>query len=201
MASICLVLLTIVIVIHTLADGQVCKNGTVRLVRYGSFNEEYVQYCHDGEWHSLCAGGGTWSRVEANVVCRQLGLSGQRAKKGGDTTPTANPPYFMFGDTSCAGGESNIGECRIHTNSTCSDRAGWVKCQPANCTDGTVRLVGGFTNREGRVDFCTQGHWASICYNEVLADTVCNMLGFPMQGAMAKSTTSSIDPKVDYSDR
>ena len=109
----------------------------------------------------------------------------------------------MFGDTSCAGGESNIGECRIHTNSTCSDRAGWVKCQPgksihfcisklmlscytANCTDGTVRLVGGFTNREGRVDFCTQGHWASICYNEVLADTVCNMLGFPMQGNNAQ---------------
>ncbi len=38
---------------------------------------EYVQYCHDGEWHWLCAGGGSWTRVEANVVCRQLGFSGQ----------------------------------------------------------------------------------------------------------------------------
>ncbi len=38
--------------------------------------------------------------------------------------------------------------------------------------------------REGRVDVCTQGHWASICYNEdlKLAGTICKMLGFPMQG-------------------
>ena len=66
------------------------------------------------------------------------------------------------------------------------------------------------------MDFCTQGHWASVCYNEdlELAGTVCKMLGFPMQGnkihntifkmkctcytgAMAKSTNSSIDPIVD----
>ncbi len=43
---------------------------------YGFLMKEYVQYCHDGEWHWLCAGGGSWARVEANVVCRQLGLSG-----------------------------------------------------------------------------------------------------------------------------
>ncbi len=68
------------------------------------------------------------------------------------------------------------------------------------------------------MDVCTQGHWASICYNEdlELAGIICKMLGFPMQGnkmyntifkmkfkctnvytgAMAKSTTS-IDPKVN----
>ena len=108
----------------------------------------------------------------------------------------------MFGDISCAGGESSIGECRIHTSSTCSyNREGWVKCQlgkrinfcvsklilsatTADCTNGTVRLVGGTTNREGRVDFCIQGHWASICYNEdlELAGTFCKMLGFPIEG-------------------
>ncbi len=55
-----------------------CNNGFVQLVMlYTNSNEEYVQYCHDGKWHSLCAGGGNWTRVEANVVCRQLGHSGQ----------------------------------------------------------------------------------------------------------------------------
>ncbi|XP_064397352.1 uncharacterized protein LOC135344154 isoform X2 [Halichondria panicea] len=203
MASICLVLLTVVIVGQILADGQadVCNNGFVQLVMlYENSNEEYVQYCHDGKWHSLCTGG-TWSRVEANVVCRQLGLSGQGAKRGGSSrTQRASPSYFMFGDTSCAGGESNIGECTgISYPSECITNDGWVDCQPADCTNGTVRLVGGTTIREGRVDVCTQGHWASVCYNEdlELADTVCKMLGFPMQGAMANSTTSSIDPKVD----
>ena len=48
--------------------------------------------------------------------------------------------------------------------------------------------MGGTTIREGRVDFCTQGHWASVCYNEdlELAGTVCKMLGFPMQGNNAQ---------------
>ena len=36
--------------------------------------------------------------------------------------------YFMFSGR-CTGGESNIGECNIHT-STCNKSAGWVRCQP-----------------------------------------------------------------------
>ncbi len=56
----------------------VCNNGTVKLFeRNDNLAERYVQYCHDGKWHWLCTGGGSWTRVEANVVCRQLGLSGQ----------------------------------------------------------------------------------------------------------------------------
>ena len=128
-----------------------CNNGFVQLVMlYENSNEEYVQYCHDGKWHSLCTGG-TWSRVEANVVCRQLGLSGQGmlvlmilsymslqssqssgAKRGGSSrTQRASPSYFMFGDTSCAGGESNIGECTgISYPSECITNDGWVDCQP-----------------------------------------------------------------------
>ncbi len=126
-----------------------CNNGFVQLViLYENSNEEYVQYCHDGKWHFLCAGGGTWSRVEANVVCRQLGLSSQGmlvlmissymslqssgAKRGGGgRTPRTNQHYFMFGDTSCAGGERNIGECKgISYLSTCGNKEGWVECQP-----------------------------------------------------------------------
>ena len=71
-------------------------------------------------------------RLYIHVI--ELLLQSPGAKKGGGTAPTAIMPlYFMFSDTSCNGGESNIGECNIHTNSTCSDsnsRAGWVKCQP-----------------------------------------------------------------------
>ena len=44
----------------------------------------------------------------------------------------------------------------------------------AVCNNGTVKLSERKYN------------WASICYNKVLADTVCNMLGFPMQGNNAQ---------------
>ncbi len=49
-----------------------------------------------------------------------------------------------------------------------------------------MRLVGGSTIREGRVDVCTEGHWATVCYSEVLAGTVCKTLGFPVQGKNAQ---------------
>ena len=54
-----------------LYDCAVCNNGAVKLSVAGYFllKEKYVQYCHDGEWHWLCTGGGSWMRVEANVVC------------------------------------------------------------------------------------------------------------------------------------
>ena len=117
-----------------------CNNGAVKLSEEGGLfpNEKYIQFCHDGEWHSLCTGGGTWSRVEANVVCRQLGLSGQ--DMGYKLYMSLNYNYNhqeprkeviqhqqLIHPTLCLvthpGGESNIGECRIHTSNTCSEVA------------------------------------------------------------------------------
>ena len=33
-----------------------------------------------------------------------------------------------------------------------------------NCTDGDIRLVGGSTSYEGRVEFCFNSVWGTICY-------------------------------------
>ncbi len=56
-----------------------CENGTVRF----DLNQDlsigphagYVQHCIDGQWRYLCST--IFSRVEANVICRQLGYSDQ----------------------------------------------------------------------------------------------------------------------------
>ncbi len=48
-----------------------CTNGTIQL----SPEKNFVQYCINDQWRTLCAGGGTWTRVEANVICTQLGMS------------------------------------------------------------------------------------------------------------------------------
>ena len=50
-----------------------CEDGDVRLVRGYSLRGR-VEVCYDGVWGTVCSRG--WSREDANVVCRQLGLSG-----------------------------------------------------------------------------------------------------------------------------
>ena len=53
----------------------------------------------------------------------------------------------------------------------------------ANCSDGEIRLVGGSTNREGRVEVCVDGRWGTVCNNNPqLARTVCSQLGYPVLG-------------------
>ena len=57
----------------------------------------------------------------------------------------------------------------------------------ANCVNGDVRLVGGSTNREGRVEVCMNGRWGTVCNNnQQLAGTVCSQLGYSGDGKLDK---------------
>ena len=53
------------------------------------------------------------------------------------------------------------------------------------CNHGDVRLVGGTTVREGRVELCFGFQWVTICDNEwdnSDASVVCGQLGYSLQG-------------------
>ena len=50
----------------------VCNTTDIRLVDRSSSSKGRVEYCHDGEWKTVCVD--CWDRSNAIVVCRQLGL-------------------------------------------------------------------------------------------------------------------------------
>ena len=61
----------------------------------------------------------------------------------------------------------------------------------ANCYDGDVRLVGGTSPLNGRVEVCYHNQWGGVCshysWSQNQATVVCRQLGYPYDGVAYSS--------------
>ena len=65
-------------------------------------------------------------------------------------------------------------------------------CNLAICVEGEIRLVGGSTIREGRVEVCMDGRWGTVCgegWGDIQAGLICSTMGFPAQSKNIPQTT------------
>ncbi|CAI8040794.1 Scavenger receptor cysteine-rich domain-containing group B protein, partial [Geodia barretti] len=80
------------------------------------------------------------------------------------------------GDSVCSHSGIGIHNCRLGI-----EKAG-VICTNTTCEDGTVHLVGGDDVSRGRVEYCYQGAWYSVCASDwdesgLEAHVICRSLG------------------------
>ena len=64
------------------------------------------------------------------------------------------------------------------------------------CDDDDVRLFGGDTENEGRVEFCSMGRWTLVCHDfwdNNDAQVVCRQLGFNVEGKLTCLTSLMIN--------
>ncbi|XP_022100561.1 deleted in malignant brain tumors 1 protein-like [Acanthaster planci] len=157
---------------------------SVRLVGGASSYEGRVEVYYQGQWGTVCDD--EWDLNDANVVCRMLDLPPATRAWGGSHFGQGSGPIALD-DVSCYGYESSIADCQhrawfSHNCEHCEDAG--VTCGEIMTTPGpvSIRLVGGASSNEGRVEVYYQGQWGTVCddgWDIDDANVVCRMLDLP----------------------
>ncbi|XP_070567325.1 scavenger receptor cysteine-rich domain superfamily protein-like [Ptychodera flava] len=165
--------------------GVACQ-GLVSL-RGNSSHRGQVQVFYDLEWGAVCSEG--WDINDAHVVCRELGYSDGALRIFEETHSLRK--IWMSG-VDCEGYETTVFHCKTQSPFSSITSCSGNRYAGVECQDKSVRLVGGSTPYEGRVEVLIDNEWGTVYrdwFDSNAADVVCKQLGFSL-GQRQVSTTA-----------
>jgi hypothetical protein len=159
-----------------------------------------VEVCLDEAYGTVCDD--FWDHIDASVVCTQLGFSPFGAIGGGERYGD-DERNSVVNFISCNGSETRLLDCPFNVSGAderekcgplqdahviCQDKA--TTPPDTTCSDRDLRVVGGPTVREGRVEVCYNHAWGTVC-NEVYGPTAAGILCRELDFRPSSASTSS----------
>ncbi|XP_075606887.1 antigen WC1.1-like [Balearica regulorum gibbericeps] len=164
---------------HANDAGVTCAKYTgFRLVNGSTACDGRVEVQVLGTWGTLCAS--RWDLLDAHVLCRQLNCGFAESIPGGGhfgrgTGPTWRESFH------CDGTEGHLGECPVTAlgASPCSQENVAAAICSGSASSASLRLVGGGSRCDGRVEIFQRGTWGRVLDDEwdmQEASVVCRQL-------------------------
>jgi len=156
-------------------------SSNVRLKGGARLGEGRVEVLKENEWGTVCDD--RWNLLSASVVCRELGFGSAKEALTGARMGQGMGPIYM-NEVKCLGTEKSIWNCPFKniTSEDCQhteDAA--VRCNiPYMGLENSIRIVGGRSTYEGRVEVQVGSKWGTVCstgWTTKEAMVVCRQLG------------------------
>ncbi|XP_076002841.1 lysyl oxidase homolog 3B isoform X2 [Genypterus blacodes] len=156
-------------------------SSNVRLKGGAKVGEGRVEVLKENEWGTVCDD--RWNLQSASVVCRELGFGSAKEALTGARMGQGMGPIYM-NEVKCVGQEKSIWNCTFK-NITAEDckhsEDAAVRCNVPNMgLETSVRIVGGRSSYEGRVEIQVGSKWGTVCstgWTTKEAMVVCRQLG------------------------